>query len=107
MRGHGLCGEEVGEAPLYVYPLQGVGIVAAPKLGEVLQRLIIAACASARAEHHGHPGILRADALHHIVYAAHVVDIHIALPVFEIGRVNIGDGAVAVPLEVSHAGVFG
>ena len=103
---HRLGREELREAPLDVETLEGVRVVAAPELREVFQRLVVAARAAARAEHHRHLRIVFLHAAHHVVHAPNVVDIELALLRLEVRRVGIGDGAVAVPLEESHFGVL-
>ena len=102
MRTHGLRREELREAPLDVQALIGVGIVRAPELGEVLEHLVVHTRTATRTEHHGQGGILLVYACEHIIYSTHVVDVEVALLLLVVGRIDVGDHAVAVPLEVSH-----
>ena len=99
--------EHLRIAPLYEQPLNGVGVVAGPHLGEILQRFVVGAAASARAQHHGQVGILGLYALEHIVKPAHVVYIQVGLVVPLVVGVDVGYGAVAVPLEVGYARIAG
>ena len=107
VRAHRLGGVEERVAVLDEQPLQGVGVVAGPEFGEVLQRLIVDAAASAGAEHHRQVGVFGLDAVEHLVEAAHVVHVEVGLLVLQVGRVDVGDGAVAVPLEIGDARVLG
>ena len=107
MRTHGLSREELRQTPLYVDALIWVGIVRTPKLCEVLQHLIIHSSTTARAKHHRKLRILVVDACEHIVYATHMVDVEVALVLLVIGRVDIGNDAIAVPLKVSHIRILG
>ena len=97
-----LGGIDARETILDVETLDGVGVVAGPELGEVAQCLIVDAPATARAQHHGQVGVLGPDALEHAVQAAHIVDIEVLLLVLEMGREDVGDGTVAIPLEEGY-----
>ena len=99
MGAHGLGREELREAPLDVDALHRIGIVATPEFGEILQRLVVTTCTAARAEHHGHVGIVVLHALHHVIDAADMVDVQLSLFSFEVGRIDVGDRAVAVHLK--------
>ena len=70
------------ETPLDVDALVWVGIIRAPELGEIFQRLIVAACAAARTEHQRQIGIILLHTAHHVGQSAHIVDIQVRLVVF-------------------------
>ena len=107
VRSHGLEGEEFRQAPLNVDALVGIGVVRAPKFGEIAQRFVVAAGPAAGTQHHGHARILCCNALQHLIQTTHVIDIQIALALAERRRIDVGDRAVAVPFEVSHLRMVG
>ena len=103
---HSLCGKELGEAPLDINTFHRIGIVTAPELCEVLQCFIIAPRTATGAKHHRYIGIIRLYTFQNVVYTTHMVYIKLSLFVFQISGIDIGDGAVAIPLEESDIGIF-
>jgi len=88
-------------------PFYGVGIIARPKFGEIFQSFVIGTSATAGAEHHRQIGVFLLDTFQYFIQTVNVVDIKMGLLVFQISRINIGDGAIAIPFEVSDSGIFG
>ncbi|CCY15754.1 uncharacterized protein BN773_01696 [Prevotella sp. CAG:755] len=105
MGAHGLGREKLGEAPLDVKPLDGVGVVAAPELVEVSERPVVAPRAAARAEHQPEFGILLADTAEHVADAPYVVHIELSLAFAQVGRIDVRYRTVAVPLQQGDLGV--
>ena len=76
---HGVGGEEVAGAVLYVDALQGIVVVAHPELVEVRQQAVVGAAATRGAVLNDQVGILRADALQGLDESEVVVDVDVRL----------------------------
>ena len=101
----GLGGIEERVGILDEETLQGVGVVACPELGEVGERLVVNTSATSGTKHHGKVGVLGLDALQYVIESAYIIYIQMGLLVLEVVRVDVGDGAVTVPLEIGNAGI--
>ena len=101
----GLGGIEERVGILDEETFQGIGVVACPELGEVGERLVVNTSATSGTKHHGKVGVLGLDALQYVIESAYIIYIQMGLLVLEMVRVDVGDGAVTVPLEIGNAGI--
>ena len=99
--------EEMGESPLDKDTLHSVGVVACPEFGEVLQCFVVATCTSAGTQHHRKGRIFILHPFKYLVQSAYMFDVEMRLLVFEVGRIDVGNGAVAVPFKVCDARIAG
>src|SRR5205085_4739190 len=94
-------------APLDVYALERVRVVARPEGVEVLERAVVHAPRAARADHRPHSGVLLRHPRHHVVERPLVVDEEVLLfAAPEPRRAGLSHVAVRVPLQIYDAGVL-
>ena len=103
---HSLCRKELGEAPLDINTFHRIGIVTAPEFREVLQCFVITTCTATGTKHHRDIGIIRLYTFQNIIDTADMINIQLSLFILQIWGIDIGDRAVAIPLEESDIGIF-
>ena len=100
---HGVGRIEVRGTPLHVDTLEGIRVVAHPKLVEVGQDTVTGTSSSSAAGLNQHVGILGADAFEHFVQAAMVFNVYVRLFVLgQIGRAIVFQLHIGIPFDIGN-----
>ena len=101
MAAHGAGRVAEGSAVLDLEPVDGVGVVAAPDLGAVVEHTRVEPAAAAGAPLEQHLGEVRRQAAQQVVQAQHIAVGRLALALGgQHAAVHVGHVAVHVPLDV-------
>ena len=107
MAGHGHGRKEIRCPPLHINTLQGIGVVAHPKLVEVGQHTVIGPSPALCASLQGQVGVFLPDTAAYSLKSAMVGYIQMALPVtFKIMRTVIQYTHIGIPLDIIYTGIL-
>ena len=103
MRCHSDGGEEIGSSPLHIDTLKGIGIVAHPEFVEVRQHSVVGTATATGTRLNDKVWIFGTDTLAHLLKAAMILYIHVALIVFgQILGTMVHDSHIGIPFDIVY-----